>query len=73
MTEQPSERRRVDRGGFTSAHATPDGRVHLDLWTEGRRPTDDPAQFSMSPGQALTLIQKLADAAQRALTEATKA
>jgi len=62
-----AKRRALDSAGFSSAGATNDGRVFLDLWTEDLTAADDPARFSMSPGQALALIQKLAFAAQAAL------
>ena len=58
------ERRRLDAGGFSSAYADTDGKVCLDLWPWKE---SDPERFSMTPGQAMALIQKLADATQRAL------
>lgn len=71
--QQTAPRRALDRAGFTTAHPTAEGRIHLDLWPEGRAPGDDPVQFSLSAGQAIALIQKLADAAQRALKEVVDA
>ena len=65
MSEQKTtERRRLDAGGFSSAYAHTDGMVCLDLWPWKE---SDPERFSMTPGQAMVLIHRLADAAQRAL------
>lgn len=57
-------RRRLDAGGFSSAYADPEGMVCIVLrpWAES-----EPERLKMTPGQAMGLIQKLADATQRAL------
>jgi len=67
MGEGTDNRQRVARDGFSNAHASEQGQVHVDFWLEGTTAFDDPLRLSMSPGQALVLIQRLADAAQRAL------
>jgi len=65
MTDpKTTERRRLDAGGLSSAYAHTDGMVCLDLWPWKE---NDPERFLMTPGQAMVLIHKLADAAQRAL------
>ena len=68
MTEHQStpERHRIDATGFSTAYADLDGMVCMDLWPKEKE-VDGPARYSMTPGQALLMIQKLADAAQRAL------
>lgn len=57
-------RRKLDGGGFSSAYADPEGMVCVDLWPWAE---NEPERFKMTPGQAMGLIQKLADATQRAL------
>ena len=56
----------LGRDSMTTAYAQPGGMLVLDIWphddAQGRR-------YLMTPGQALALIGKLADAAQRALRE----
>lgn len=68
-----SKRFAVDRDGFSEAHATPEGRIHLDLW-QGRDEWPSPEEpqvkmFSMAPGQALGLARDLIDAALRVSDE----
>ena len=64
-TEPP--RQRLDGAGFSTAYPSPEGMVSLDLWPAEKNAASDPARYSMTPGQAMELIRKLAEAAKRAL------
>jgi hypothetical protein len=55
-------------GGFSKA-LPHHGRVRLELWTKDRKGLADPDTYLMTPGEALSLIQSLAGAAQRALKD----